>query len=108
MLGEGVSLISANHNFDSNDLMALPFDDRVVGDCIGLGDYSWVGQNAIVLPGVKIGEYSVVGAGSVVTKNTEPYGIYAGNPARLIRYRRNQNLGGLSTWVEKKPSKCFL
>lgn len=45
----------------------------------------WVGARAIVLKGVEIGEGSVVGAGSVVTKDVPPWTIVAGNPARIIR-----------------------
>jgi acetyltransferase-like isoleucine patch superfamily enzyme len=47
----------------------------------------WIGTNVTVLPGVTIENGCVVGAGSVVTRDCEPYGIYAGNPAKLIRYR---------------------
>lgn len=45
---------------------------------------AWIGAGAIILPGVTIGEYSIVGAGSVVTKDVEPYTIVAGNPCRVI------------------------
>lgn len=47
----------------------------------------WIGANATVCAGVRIAVGSVVGAGAVLTKDTDPYGIYVGNPARLIRYR---------------------
>lgn len=46
---------------------------------------AWIGAGAIVLPGITIGEYSVVGAGSVVTKDVEPYTVVAGNPTRVIK-----------------------
>lgn len=52
-----------------------------------IGHDVWIGRAAIVLPGVAIGNGAVVGAGAVVTKSVPPYGIVAGNPARLIRYR---------------------
>lgn len=45
----------------------------------------WVGGAAVLCPGVTIGRASVVGAGSVVTKDVEPYTVVAGNPARVIR-----------------------
>lgn len=47
----------------------------------------WLGLGVIVLSGVTIGEGSIIAAGSVVTKNIEPYSIYAGNPAKFIRGR---------------------
>jgi acetyltransferase-like isoleucine patch superfamily enzyme len=50
-----------------------------------IGDKAWIGFNAIILPGVTVGEGAVVGAGSVVTKDVPPYTIVAGNPARIIR-----------------------
>jgi acetyltransferase-like isoleucine patch superfamily enzyme len=50
-------------------------------------DDVWIGYGSIVLSGVKIGRGSIVAAGSVVTKDIEPYSIVAGNPAKLIRKR---------------------
>ena len=58
-----------------------------VGDIV-IGNDVWFGTRVIVLPGVRVADGCVIGAGSVVTANlAEPYGIYAGNPARLIRHR---------------------
>jgi acetyltransferase-like isoleucine patch superfamily enzyme len=47
----------------------------------------WIGANCIILPGVRIGEGSVIAAGSVVTKDIEPYSIVAGTPAKFIKSR---------------------
>ena len=47
----------------------------------------WIATGAYVLPGVTIGEGSVVGAGSVVTKDVEPWTVVAGNPAKFIKKR---------------------
>jgi len=59
----------------------------MVGDIV-IGNDVWFGMRVIVLPGVRVADGCVVGAGSVVTDSlTEPYGIYAGNPARLLRHR---------------------
>jgi acetyltransferase-like isoleucine patch superfamily enzyme len=52
---------------------------------IHIGANVWIGFDACILPGVKIGEGSIVGARSVVTTDVEPYTIVAGNPARVIR-----------------------
>lgn len=59
---------------------------------IEIGNDVWIGANVIILGGVKVGNGAVLGAGSVVTKNVEPYAIVAGNPARLIRYRIKENV----------------
>ncbi len=52
----------------------------------------WIGTNAIVIQGVRIGTGAVIGAGSIVTKDVMPYEVVAGNPARHIRYRFNQDI----------------
>jgi acetyltransferase-like isoleucine patch superfamily enzyme len=52
-----------------------------------IGDDVWIGLGSIVLSGVRIGEGSVIAAGSVVTRDVDEYAIYAGNPARKIRDR---------------------
>jgi hypothetical protein len=54
---------------------------------IYIEDLSYIGFRCIILPGVRIGKATIIGAGSVVTRNTEPYSIYAGNPIRFIRFR---------------------
>jgi maltose O-acetyltransferase len=50
-----------------------------------INDKAWIGFNAILLKGVVIGEGAVVAAGSVVTKDVEPWTMVAGNPARVIK-----------------------
>lgn len=54
---------------------------------IDIGNDVWIGQRATVLSGVRIGDGAVVGAGAVVAKDVEPFGIVVGNPARLVRKR---------------------
>jgi virginiamycin A acetyltransferase len=55
-----------------------------------IGNDVWIGNGVIILPGVKIGDGAVVGAGSVVTKDVPSYAIVGGNPAKVIKYRFNQ------------------
>lgn len=52
-----------------------------------IGNDVWIGINVVIKQGVKIGNGAVIGMGSVVTKDVPDYSIYAGNPAKLIRYR---------------------
>lgn len=52
---------------------------------IRIEDDCWIGAGAIILTGVTVGQGSIVGAGSVVTKNVEPYSVVAGNPAKKIK-----------------------
>jgi acetyltransferase-like isoleucine patch superfamily enzyme len=52
-----------------------------------IGNDVWIGQDALILSGVTIGDGAVIAARAVVTKNIEPYSIVAGNPARVIRKR---------------------
>lgn len=54
-------------------------EDLVIEDDV------WIGANAIILPGVRIGRHSVIAAGSVVTQSVEPFSVYAGVPARKIK-----------------------
>jgi len=61
-----------------------------LGDIVGtirICKNSWIGGGTIVLPGVEIGEGSIIGAGSVVTKNIPPYSIAVGSPAKVIKKR---------------------
>lgn len=64
---------------------------------IFIDDYVWIGVGAIVLQGVKIGKGAVIAAGSVVTKDIEPYSIVAGVPAKVIG-KRNPDLDYKCLW----------
>lgn len=61
------------------------------GDTI-IGNDVWIGQNAVILPGVKIGDGAIIGANSVIGHDVEPYSIVVGNPARTIRKRFDDEL----------------
>ena len=66
-------------------------DMPLKGDTV-IGNDVWIGQDATILPGVHIGDGAIIGANSVVASDVEPYTIVAGNPAKLIRKRFDDEL----------------
>jgi len=79
-----VKILTLQHDLDDPEYKAI-------GGPVVIGNRVSLNTNAIVLPGVTIGDGAVVAAGAVVTKNVEPYAIVGGVPARFIRWR-NHNL----------------
>jgi acetyltransferase-like isoleucine patch superfamily enzyme len=57
-----------------------------------IGPDCWIGNNATILSGVKVGAGAIIGAGSVVTKDIAPYAICVGNPARVIKFRFSESV----------------
>ncbi|OWZ15583.1 Maltose O-acetyltransferase [Phytophthora megakarya] len=81
MLGPNVQLYTASHPLNPE----LRASGVMSGKSITLEDNVWIGGNSVVLPGVRIGNGAVIGAGSVVTKDVPPMCVYAGNPAKFIK-----------------------
>lgn len=81
LLGPNVGIYPVNH--------ALYAEERIQGGCFGkpvcIKDRVWIGGDVKILPGVTIGEDSVIGAGSIVTKSIPAGVIAAGNPCKVIR-----------------------
>ena len=104
-IASGVEFIMNGANHQMNSVSTFPFytlegwkqtppttkDLHLKGDTI-IGNDVWVGQNATILLGVHIGDGAIIGANSVVGSNVEPYTIVAGNPARMIRKRFDDEL----------------
>jgi maltose O-acetyltransferase len=91
MMAPDVLLITENHRFDD---VSRPMNQQ--GYCgykpIIIEDDVWIGQRAVILPGVRLGRGSVVGACAVVAKDVAPYAIVVGNPARVVKSRVPEGL----------------
>ena len=87
LMGPDCEIHSFNHGFSRFDIPIMDQDfteDRPVHICKG----AWIGSSVILLPGVRIGEGAVIGAGSVVTKDIPDYAVAVGNPAIVKKYRK--------------------
>lgn len=97
-IATGVKFIMNGANHDISGLSTYPFrvmggswacaplNPTYKGDTI-IGNDVWIGYNAVIMPGIKVGDGAIIGAGSIVTQDVEPYTIVAGNPAKVIRTR---------------------
>jgi acetyltransferase-like isoleucine patch superfamily enzyme len=84
MLGPGVQIYVSNHRYDDPNSSIID-QGHYQSLPVVLKKGCWIGANAVILPGVTIGGNSVVGAGSVVTRNIPDRVLAAGNPAKVIR-----------------------
>lgn len=85
LFGPNVTIITANHGFDAREefVQLQPQHERDVR----VGDDVWIGANAVILPGVTIGNGAVIAAGAVVNRDVEPFAIVGGVPARVLGTR---------------------
>mgnify|MGYP001172363534 CR=1 FL=1 len=107
---EQVRIVTENHNFEAPE--ALPYDHtRLLRDVI-IDDCAWIGERVTLIPGVRIGEGAIVGAGSVVTRDVPPLAIVGGAPAKILRerpadeYRRLRNEGKFLGWPRARDLVC--
>ena len=84
-LARGITIFTCNHNFKSNEFIPYGKDDIMkpvkIEDCV------WIGANVSIIPGVTIEEGSIVGMGTVVSRNIPKGAIVGGNPAKIIGNR---------------------
>jgi acetyltransferase-like isoleucine patch superfamily enzyme len=84
LISSNVHIGDTIHRYDDP---SLPVLDQPLsrGRRVSIGDGAFIGINAVILPGVRVGRNAVVGAGSVVTHDVPAYSVAAGNPARVIK-----------------------
>ena len=104
-IASGAEFVMNGANHQMNAVSTFPFytlegwdmeppargDLPLKGDTV-IGNDVWIGQNATIMPGVHIGDGAIVGANSVVGSDVEPYTIVAGNPARIVRKRFDDDM----------------
>lgn len=90
MVGPNVSIITSGHPIDPSRRR-----DYVIAKPIVIERNVWIAANATIIGGVKVGENSVVAAGSVVTRDVPPNTLVAGNPASVIRSIGGEEMGGM-------------
>jgi len=86
MIAPYVALISNKKEVNTTDIL-MSTVEKEKGLKVKIEDDVWIGRNAIVMPGIKIGKGSIIGAGSVVTKDVAAYSVMGGVPAKLIKKR---------------------
>ena len=88
MMAEDVLFQGGGHRFDNPDVI-IGSEGDYPDTHLEIGFDVWIGARAIILPGcTQIGAHSIIGAGSVVTKDVPDYAIVGGNPAKIIRMRK--------------------
>lgn len=103
IISRNVQIWTSNHNYDSDDLLCIPYDKRMILKPVIISENVWIGTSVIFIPGVTVGEGAVIGAGSVVTKDVPPFAVVGGNPAKIIKYRNKEKYFEL-----KEQNKIYL
>ena len=82
-LAQGITMTALNHNFEDTEKR---IDEQGVSTTpVIIDDDVWIGANAVILPGVHIGNHCVVAAGAVVTKDVPPHSLVGGVPAKIMK-----------------------
>ncbi|WP_319586143.1 DapH/DapD/GlmU-related protein [uncultured Desulfobulbus sp.] len=89
-MGPDVLIHTRNHKTDDPTIIMQKQGFDVVKP-VTIEDDVWIGERVIILPGVTIGQGSVIGAGAVVAKSIPPYSVAVGNPARVVKSRLKEN-----------------
>ena len=81
IIGPNVVIVDGDHNYNQ----AHQLENKGDVAPIHIGNYVWIGANAVILKGVTLGDHCVVGAGAIVTKSFPEKSMIVGNPAKLLR-----------------------
>lgn len=100
LMASDICISSENHGTDPMDPKGYAGQSLRLAP-VTIGDGCWIGEKVIILSGVKIGEKSIIGAGSVVTKNIPSYCIAVGNPAKVIKKYDLEN----NSWVSVRSNE---
>ena len=86
MMGNQCIMYSYSHAFDRIDIPMCEqgFEPEIP---LIIGNDVWIGSRVIILPGVKVGNHCILGAGAVVTKDVPDYAVVGGSPARILKMR---------------------
>lgn len=86
MMGPSCILLASTHAYTS---VAVPMNRQGMGkkQRILIEDDVWIGAASVILPGIRLGQGSIIAAGAVVTRDVDPYTVVGGNPARFIKKR---------------------
>lgn len=90
LIASHVAVISENHG-DNPEIGIKYGNQPLSGKPVTIGNNCWIGEKSMILPGVTIGGWCIVGAGAVVTKDIPPYSIAVGNPARVVKTYNFEN-----------------
>lgn len=86
MMGPNVTILTHTHNIERTDIPMGQQGMRVAE--VVIGNDVWIGMRVIIMPGVKVGDGAVIGAGAVVTKDVPAFAVVGGVPARIIKFRK--------------------
>lgn len=86
MIAPGTSILNNSHGYKDKSSPMIK-QAMILNSNPVIEDDVWIGRNVIILHGLRIGEGSIIAAGSVVTKDVEPFTVVGGVPAQLIKYR---------------------
>lgn len=86
--GRECMIISSNHNYEGD---AIPYDCTYIAKDVKIGDFVWLGNRVMILPGVTIGEGAIIQAGAVVVSDIPSCAIAGGNPAKVFKYRDKEH-----------------